>query len=181
MQKFNIQPLVLDTVCPLTSTIIVIIFHFSHFHSQRRTDFFAKNIIISVTETRPSFCHVFTADRQFRFKQTCGYCNLCPMAMRTCALLHYQAKRPLRHLALPLQRIPSISCFRFRNQIYSQPCLALIFSFFHCAAVLSFCPLIHLSTVLFFFCLQYHQWVCVASESRAQAVPHEGAHPVTHS
>lgn len=35
--------------------------------------------------------------------------------------------------------------------------------------------------VLLFFCLQYHQWVCVASEGRAQAVPYEGAHPATHS
>lgn len=32
-----------------------------------------------------------------------------------------------------------------------------------------------------FFTLQYHQWVCVASEGRAQAVPYEGAHPIAHS
>lgn len=35
--------------------------------------------------------------------------------------------------------------------------------------------------LVFLFCLQYHQWVCVASEGRAQAVPHEGARAVAHS
>lgn len=46
-------------------------------------------------------------------------------------------------------------------------------------SVFSLCSCPHV-VLLFFPRLQHHQRVRVASEGRAQAVPHEGAHPVTH-
>lgn len=142
---------------------------------------FAKNTISSVTETWPSFCHVFTADCS-GLRETCGHCNLCPTAMRTYALSHYQAKRPGRlRFFCHFLSILAKNFLYILFQLHSHNLLWLLFIFFSfCTAALSFCPLIHLSIALFSFCLQYHQWVCVASESRAQAVPHEGAHSVTH-
>lgn len=62
-----------------------------------------------------------------------------------------------------------MSFFHPKNPKCSQPCSDLVvpgFPFQHCPV---------------FFTLQYHQWVCVASEGRAQAVPYEGAHPTAHS
>lgn len=77
LNKLNFQALVLDSFCSLTSIILSICSFLRYFHSQRKMDFV---FILSVSPG---------------FKQTCGYCYLCPMTLRTCALLHYQAKRPL--------------------------------------------------------------------------------------